>query len=176
MNREQLEHAIRAAGAICGDRELHIVGSQSILGACPSAHPDLLRSMEVDIAPKNRPELADLVEGSIGELSPFHQTFGFYVDGVDIAGIALPEGWRDRLVVVDNGGTNGIRGLCLEPGDLAISKLVAGRDKDRDFIRVLIRQTIVSETSLRERIQLLPATTPNEVQRLQDMVTGLARR
>lgn len=46
MNRAQLEHAIGAAGAICGDRELYVVGSQSILGPLPGAHPDLLRSME----------------------------------------------------------------------------------------------------------------------------------
>jgi hypothetical protein len=53
MTREQLEHAIRAAGAI-GDLELYVVGSQAILGAVPKAHPDLCRSMEVDIAPRNR--------------------------------------------------------------------------------------------------------------------------
>jgi hypothetical protein len=53
MTREQLEHAIRAAGAICDDRELYIVGSQAILGSCRDAHPDLVRSMEVDIGPKN---------------------------------------------------------------------------------------------------------------------------
>src|SRR5687768_9449872 len=101
MDRAQLEHAIRAAGAISGDNELYIVGSQAILGAHPRAHPDLLRSM-VDVAPKNRPELEELVEGSIGELSPFHRTFGFYVDGVDIDAIALPAGWQERLIVVAN--------------------------------------------------------------------------
>lgn len=80
MTRAQLEHAIRAAGAISGDPELYVVGSQAILGPCPDAPPDLCQSMEVDIAPKNRPELEALIEGSIGELSLFHQTFGFYID------------------------------------------------------------------------------------------------
>ena len=65
MTREQLEHAIRAAGAISGDPELFVVGSQAILGARPHAHADLLRSLEVDIAPKNHPELEALIEGSI---------------------------------------------------------------------------------------------------------------
>ena len=65
MRRDQLEHAIRAAGAIFGDQELYVVGSQAILGAHPSAPPELLRSMEVDVAPKNRPELEALIEGSI---------------------------------------------------------------------------------------------------------------
>src|SRR5438094_609504 len=107
MTRAQLEHAIRASGAISGDRELYIVGSQAILGAYPDAPPELRRSMEVDIAPRNRPELEAVIEGSIGELSSFHQTFGFYVDGVDIAGIVLPSGWEDRTVLIDNANTNG---------------------------------------------------------------------
>ena len=106
MTREQLEHAIRAAGAISGDPELYVVGSQAILGACPNAHAELSRSLEVDIAPKNHPELEALIEGSIGELSPFHQTFGFYVDGVDLAAIVLPDGWGPRVVVVDTPNTN----------------------------------------------------------------------
>jgi hypothetical protein len=58
-----------------------------------------------------------VVEGSIGELGPVHQTFGFYVDGVDMAAIVLPRGWAERLVIVDTPNTNGIRALCLEPGD-----------------------------------------------------------
>ena len=144
MTREQLEHAIRAAGAISGDNELYVVGSQAILATSPNAHDDLRRSMEVDIAPKNHPELEALIEGSIGELSPFHQTFGFYVDGVEIDGIVLPRGWRERLVLVENANTNGVRGLCLDPTDLAISKLAAGRPKDLDFVRVLVREHLVT--------------------------------
>lgn len=174
MNRLQLEHAIRAAGAICGDDELYVVGSQAILGAHPQAHADLLRSMEVDIAPKNRPELEALIEGSIGELSPFHQTFGYYVDGVDIGAIALPAGWESRLVAVENANTNGVRGLCLEPCDLAVSKLVAGRDKDLEFIRALLREGIVTAQECKSRVASLPNIGALEVGRLQTVVDGLA--
>ena len=174
MTREQLEHAIRAAGAICDDRELYIVGSQAILGPCPNAHPDLRRSMEVDIAPKNRPDLEAVVEGSIGELSPFHQTFGFYVDGVDIDGIILPEGWRERTVAVENANTNGIRGLCLDPADLAISKLAAGRPKDLDFVRVLLREKIVLPRVLRERIDQVARLGEATKAALQQIVARLA--
>jgi hypothetical protein len=70
MNRAQLEHAIRASGAISGDRELYVVGSQAILGSFPNAAADLLFSMEVDIAPKEHPELEAVIEGAIGELRP----------------------------------------------------------------------------------------------------------
>ena len=125
MNRAELEHAIRAAGGISGDKEFYVVGSQSILGAFPDAHPDLRKSMEVDLAPKNSPELEEVIEGAIGELSIFHSTFGFYVDGIDIRAIKLPAGWKDRLVVVSNANTNGYTGLCLDPTDLAVSLVTA---------------------------------------------------
>ncbi len=174
MTREQLEHAIRAAGAICGDRELYVVGSQAILGSCRDAHPDLLRSMEVDIAPKNRPELESLIEGSIGELSPFHKTFGFHVDGVDMAGIVLPARWQERVVVVDNANTNGCRGLCLEPADLAVSKLTAGRPKDVDFVRVLLRERLVRSEVLHERVDSVPRLDDAGNASLHDLVNRLA--
>src|SRR5437773_126431 len=65
------------------------------------------------------------------------------VDGIDIDAIALPAGWQDRLVVVENPNTNGYRGLCLDPGDLAVAKLVAYRQKDLDFVRVMLREGLV---------------------------------
>jgi hypothetical protein len=173
MTRDQLEHAIRAAGAISGDRELYVVGSQAILGACPDAHTELLRSLEVDIAPKNHPELEALIEGSIGELSPFHQTFGFYVDGIDLAAIVLPDGWEARVVVVDTPNTNGFRGLCLEPADLAVSKLAAARPKDLEFVRVLVREHIVSPDTLRARADSVPSLDSARKLQLQKLVARL---
>jgi hypothetical protein len=173
MTREQLEHAIRAAGAICGDRELYIVGSQAILGAYPDAHPDLLRSIEVDVAPKNRPELESLIAGSIGELSPFHKTFGFYVDGIEISGIVLPDGWEQRTIAVDNANTSGVRGLCLEPGDLAVSKLAAGRSKDIDFVATLLRERIVRAPALHARIDAVRQLDADDRARLHQLVDRL---
>ena len=76
LNRAQLEHVIRAAATIAGDAEIVVVGSQAILGRYPEAPPELLVSADVDVYPRNHPERADLIEGSIGELSPFHETYG----------------------------------------------------------------------------------------------------
>ena len=42
----------------------------------------MLRSPELDIYPPRAPELADLIDGSIGEGSPFRGTFGYYAQGV----------------------------------------------------------------------------------------------
>jgi hypothetical protein len=91
-------------------------------------------SIEADVFSLRDPTDADLIDGSIGEGSPFHQTFGYYAHGVGQETAVLPAGWRERLVPVHNSNAGGGTGLCLEINDLALSKLVAGREKDVDFI------------------------------------------
>jgi hypothetical protein len=151
MTRLELEHLIRAAGSIADDTEIVIVGSQSILGQFPDAPASLLVSAEADVFPLNRPELADLIDGSIGEGSPFHELYGYYAQGVDERTATLPPGWRDRLVKISNPNTRGVTGLCLEVHDLAISKYVAGREKDREFTRELAKQGMVRRDTLMAR-------------------------
>lgn len=109
--------------------------------------------MEADIAPKNKPELGALIEGSIGELSPFHGTFGYYAEGVEMDGVTLPQGWQDRVVVVQNENTRSAKGLCIEPHDCAVSKLFAGREKDVAFVSSLLRHKMVQRELLEQRIQ-----------------------
>ncbi|HEX9186337.1 MAG TPA: DUF6036 family nucleotidyltransferase [Vicinamibacteria bacterium] len=153
MNRSQLEHVIRAAATIAGDTEIVVIGSQAILGRYPEAPAELLASADVDVYPKNHPERADLVEGSIGELSPFHDTYGYYAQGVGAGTAVLPDGWEARLVPVP---TSAGRGLCLEPHDLVISKYVAGREKDRDYVRAVIRHRLVTPSTLHDRLGRTP--------------------
>lgn len=152
MKRSELEHVIRASGAIADDNELIIIGSQSILGQFPHAPAELLASMETDLYPRNKPELAELVDGSIGEGSFFHEQYGYYAQGVGPETAVLPAGWEGRLVEVNNENTNGIAGLCLEVHDLAISKYVAGRPKDMDFTRALARANMTDHRRLGRRL------------------------
>jgi hypothetical protein len=81
MTRLQLEHIIRAA-AIANDPEIVVIGSQAVLGEFPAAPPELLVSMEADIYPRRHPELSELIDGSIGEGSPFQNTFGYFAYGI----------------------------------------------------------------------------------------------
>ncbi len=166
MNRRQLEHVIRAASQIADDDELIIVGSQAILGQYPTAPDEMLVSMEVDVYPRHHPERADLIDGTIGELSPFHETFGYYAQGVAPATATLPRGWEDRLVPVHGPATRGATGWCLESHDLVISKLVAGRDKDLVFARAAVRHGLVVVTELRDRL----AATHLEDERLRPIL------
>ena len=64
----------------------------------------------------------------------------------------MPSGWKNRVVVIKNENTNGIAGLCLEVHDLAISKLVAGRTKDLEFIQALIRHEMIRKNTLLTRL------------------------
>jgi hypothetical protein len=138
MNREQLEHVIRAAAANADTDQIVIVGSQSILGAYPKvSHPVLCRSMEADVFPLESPQNSILIDGAIGERSIFHETFGYYAHGVAPETAVLPEGWQGRLVPIRNDNTRHCTGWCLDPHDLAISKLVAGRPKDLEFLAAM---------------------------------------
>jgi len=152
MRRSELEHLIRAAGRIAGERELVVIGSQAVLGQFPDAPVALLASMEVDLYPLARPELADKVDGAIGESSRFHQTYGYYAQGVGPQTAVLPARWRQRLVRIENANTGGYAGLCLEVHDLAISKYVAGREKDREFTRELARHGMTDKAILVRRL------------------------
>jgi hypothetical protein len=77
MKRDELEHVLRAAGAITGISTWVIVGSQAILGALPNAPMELLVSQEVDLYAPADEAASDLLGGSIGEKSPFHESFGY---------------------------------------------------------------------------------------------------
>lgn len=155
MKRDQLEHIIRACAQIADDDEIIIIGSQSILGQHPEAPAELTMSNEADVFPRNKPERWDLIDGSIGELSPFHQTFGYYAQGVEEGTAILPEGWKERLIPIRNPATRGATGWCLDVHDLVISKYAAGREKDRRFNRAAIRGGLVHHAVLMERLDAL---------------------
>ncbi len=155
MDRAALEHVLRAASAIADEHEFVIIGSQAVLGQFPNAPEALLASVEVDVYPRRAPEKSDLIDGAIGELSAFHQTFGYYAHGVDETTATLPAGWTERLVPVRNENTAGATGWCLEVHDLAISKLVAGRERDLEFLEVLMRERMVDPALLSQRFDML---------------------
>jgi len=168
MTREELEHAIRAACDLTDETEMIVFGSQAILGQYPDAPEPLRQSAEADMAPKHAVEKVDLIDAVLGADSDFHRTHGFYVHGVPIETAVLPWGWDGRAVRVQNQNTRENIGWCVEAHDLAASKLVAYRDKDREFVRVLLEHGLVKPRKLRLRLTQLPddATDPGRQERL----------
>jgi hypothetical protein len=173
MTRQQLEHVIRAAAANADARDIVVVGSQAILGAYPDAPAELTESMEADVFPKESPERSIVIDGSIGELSLFHKTFGYYGHGVGETTAILPDGWKERLVKVETPGTMGAVGWCLEAHDLAVSKLAAGREKDLAFVAAMVRLGLASPQVIRGRLATTPRLTPEWRQLTEARLDGL---
>lgn len=139
------------------EKVMIVVGSQAILGSIPDPPPELVVSVEADLYPRDAPEKADLITGSLGELSLFDETFGYHADGVSPSTAVLPSSWSSRLVPYQSENTGGVLALCLSPVDIAISKLAAGREKDLDYVRALLRHGIVTRDEI---LALLIELTP----------------
>jgi hypothetical protein len=160
MKKQQLDHILRAAGSITGQKHFVIVGSQALHGKYPNLADSIVMSAEVDLFAPKQPEATELLN-EIGVDSPFHVTYGFYADPVDEAAAILPKGWKGRLVNLPAGDTGGVRGLCLEPHDLAISKYAvrpAPRDKDKTFTRELARRGLVDRKKLLALLEQTPVS------------------
>jgi hypothetical protein len=147
MKKQQLDHVLRAAGRITGQKQFVIIGSQALHGKYPDLPDDIVRSAEVDLVASKSPSRTEWLN-AIGVGSPFHVSFGYYADPVDEKTATLPRGWKGRLVNLPPGDTEGVRGLCLEPHDLAIAKYVARRAKDLTFNRELARRGLIARERL----------------------------
>jgi hypothetical protein len=156
MTRQQLEHILRAAAGITGADQFVVIGSQAILALPFDLPPECVESIEADVFTFRSTEDADVIDGSIGEKSPFHTTFGYYAHGVAEETAVLPAGWKDRLIPLQTPSTGGATGLCLEAHDLAVSKLVAGREKDLSFVSALMARGLLNRSTVESR---LAATT-----------------
>lgn len=175
MKKQQVDHVLRAAGRITGEKQFVIIGSQSLHGKYPDLPDEIVRSAEVDLIAKQNTDRTEWLN-VIGQNSPFHENFGYYADPVDEKTATLPKGWKGRLVNLPAGDTDGVQGLCLDPHDLAIAKYVARREKDLAFNRELARRKIVTSKQLLALLEKTPVT--DEVrQRIQaDIARDFARR
>jgi hypothetical protein len=162
VRRDELAHILRAACDITNDPEILVIGSQAILASFSEDQlpANAVMSIEADIAflddaDDGSTTKADLVDGGIGESSLFHASFGIYGQGVDLSTAHLPEGWRTRLVQFVDPQAGSSRAVCLEPHDLVVAKLVAGRPKDHDFALALLESDLIDARTLVERAELL---------------------
>lgn len=160
MNQEELAHVLRAAAKIAGDPGILVIGSQAILGTFddPDLPPEATRSVEADIVFFDDPDAdkADMVDGAIGEESEFHRTHGYYGQGVTLSTAVLPEGWQDRVVRFPREDAAPSTASCLEIYDIAAAKLVAGREKDFEYVTALVAAHLVDVEVLRQRCELIP--------------------
>jgi len=161
MNRSSLEHLIRAASDITGDREIIIVGSQAIHGSLHNIPDSAQVSFEADMYPRNMPEKYELIEALLGEESNFHNTYSYYAQGVGPETAVLPSDWETRAVSIQNASTNHASGICIGLHDLVLSKYAAGREKDHIYVGEVIALGVVDRGELIRLVDKMPADRCN---------------
>ena len=161
MKRDELAHVLRASAAISNETSFVLVGSQAILPLLEQPPAALLASTEIGLYPSIHPEKADLIDSAIGAHSTFHDTFGYHVDGVGPETASLPKDWMRRAVLTN---FDDVTAICPDLHDLVASKCAAGRDKDADFVRILLKGGLVESKILAERIAMLDPVKHNMLQ------------
>lgn len=171
MKREEFDHVVRAAAEIVQD-DVVVIGSQAVLGQHPDAPESLLTSLEVDLYPLNDPGRADLIDGALGDGSPFHETYGYYAQGVGPETAKAPAGWESRLIPVEvpaiQATRRSVTAWCLEVHDLVLAKLAAGRPHDITYAIEALRAGLVDPEQLRLGVELVPASHRNRVRKRLD--------
>ncbi|MBY6414423.1 hypothetical protein HQ346_22630 [Rhodococcus sp. BP-252] len=188
MNRQQFARAITASCANIEEFQVIVLGSQSILGSYNTSElPDTaFQSTEIDILPISgitHPEgVVDkllTLDARLGEDSPFHLHHGFYIEGIHKDTVVLPNQWENRLVpfTVEDGSPEpyGRTALCLDPIDLCVSKCIAGRSKDHQFVAALIRENIITTNEIIDRIDQYGIEWPQTYQSNRAMALTRAR-
>jgi hypothetical protein len=159
VRREDFRDALRRAAEITGDRDLVVLGSQSVHGSFNMAVLQdrvLTASMEIDFLTSDDPDGIKIwalpAQGAA--------QVGVELDGVEVRTSALPEGWVDRLVPFPlDDKPDAVIAWCLEPHDLVVAKAIAGRDKDWRFIRGAVAAALVDPAeALRRSLHLDPGT------------------
>jgi Nucleotidyltransferase of unknown function (DUF6036) len=166
---------LRAVANITDHTTFVIVGSAAVIarlrGQLPGA---MMLTPEVDIfaAGVENPEaLSDLIDGSIGQDSIFHRTFGYYADGVSPETSKMPSDWRQRAIECRSPEAPRVTAVIPEENDIALAKLAAWRDKDIEWLKEGVIRGMLSLEKMEERIPLMPVLR----EQLQERVEILRR-
>jgi hypothetical protein len=112
---------------------------------------------------------------NLGEFSEFHDEFGYYPQEVSVTTGVFPAGWRERLIAFETPGTEPGRGLCLEPHDCIVAKLVRFDEKDVRFAYALVRADLIDLDTLENRACTL-AAHPAVIDRIRVWIAGMRAR
>ena len=152
MTLEDLRLLIYELGRRLKLDEVYIIGSAAIAAALPNPPGgEFTATRDVDVIPPGDTEsLLDQIDLLLGEGSTFDEQWGYYAQGVSSkTPTYAPRDWMARTIAVQ---TVTAVGRCMEPHDLAVSKLGAGRDKDLAFVRQLANAGLVNRETMLERL------------------------
>ena len=129
-----------------------------------------------DVPEEEARQIADELDGSLGQQSQFDATFGYYVDGVEPATAILPHGWRTRSMSYATAGTGSVTAIVPHPDDIALSKLCAGREKDLDWVVAGRAAGIIDLDTVLMRVDDLTSLSVEERNRVRERVVTAKSR
>ena len=159
MTKGKLEIILQAAGVIARDQDFFLIGSQALRAVCARYPKDFPTTLEADLYPQHHPQAWSLLQKQMGRGSKFFRRHGVYLDCADPALATFPDGWLERLIPFRTPRTGGVTAWCLEPHDLFVSKLVAWREKDQQFLRAMLKHKLAKPPIILNRIEDLPVAT-----------------
>ena len=169
LRKPQIAHLLRAVAGVTGHASFVMVGTGAVIARSKVLTLDLMRTREIDVYAADTPDadrLSDLIDGSIGEGSPFDETFGYYAHGVSAATACLPDDWAVRATRLAIPG--GAACLCPEENDIALAKLCAWRQKDRDWLAAGLATGLLDIAAMQARSTTISnpnAPAPDEIGR-----------
>ncbi len=154
MRKSDLFELVRHIKAIAPEETPIIVGSQAVHAVTPILPEIVQQSIECDfLFTSGKTETRVEVNKKLGVFSSYQLEHGFYADALGLATVILPTGWRERLQpLADENGK--VVAFCAEIHDVAVSKLIAGREKDFQFLRdaFLLKIILIDEFISRVRL------------------------
>lgn len=186
-----LERTVRAIATEFKSDTVFIIGSQAILFGWPDAPSAMTATPEIDAFPANAriwetqekaknpdesPEASEHINALFGEGSQFHETHGFYIDGVDENTAMLPADWQERAIVLRVAvGDRVVKAIAPCPEDIIVSKVARLDDKDKTFIDALHTARPLDPDLIERRIRS-SRMEPAVADRAVAYIRALARR
>lgn len=153
MHIEALIHLVREAASLAPGKNFILFGSSSAFGKFPwlgNSISTYEQTLDADLVfePIDE-ETWILLQSALGKESSFFDTHGYYADiNGPRAFDYFPADFRERLVPLP--GVENV--FALEPNDMAVAKLIAGREKDIRLLSMLLAGGYLDEATIRRRL------------------------
>lgn len=163
MRKSDLFELIREINKISAEEKPIIVGSQAIHAIVKILPEIAKKSIECDfLIVGEKTETRIEINKKLGVFSNFQLEHGFYADALGLATVVLPINWQTRLQpLLDEKGE--IIAYCAEIHDVAVSKLIAGREKDFQFLKDAFLLEIISVEEFMARVRLVESMPQSAV-------------
>jgi len=159
MRKKSIDHILRAAAEVTKQTRFVLVGSAAVIARAKHIPLDMMVTPEIDIYAPDADDVelaSELIDGSIGQGSPFHNRFGYYGDGVSPATAKMPIDWKTRAIEYAGAECPGVVAVVPEENDVALAKLAAWREKDQSWLDEGVKARVLSLEKMANRLDRMP--------------------